>query len=366
LKTLAIVVNYNSALLALKAVESVLAAESLGPVDVVVTDNSDDDEEADRLRRGLPSAVRLQVNPGNIGFGRACNQALEGFEGDAVLLINPDARLLPGCLKRLQETLFSSKRRGAVSSRLFWDEARRFYLPSSYPPPSFLYQDLLETVPPESGVAGLLSAWWRRHSIRVWGADRPIRVANLSGGMVLLKMGAVKAAGGLFDPRFFLYYEDTDLFLRMKRAGFFLVVEPRAGAVHHYDQCGQEDLARKRTLMDQSRRVFLEKHHRGWRRSAKKMIYCADRFLWHMENEAACSEFTQPFVLKTPKEIQKGWLFEVSPNPHFIPSAGCFGKGPVTAFPEACWRLLAPGRYFGRLGDPLRFKKYAQIVSWVV
>jgi GT2 family glycosyltransferase len=366
LKTLAVVVNYQSAPLTLKAVESVLSAASLGPVEVAVVDNSEDEREAVRLRRGLPSMVRLWISPENIGFGRACNQALDGFRGHGILLINPDAKLLPGCLKRLQKTLFSSERAGAVSSHLFWDEGRRFYLPSSYPPPSLLFQDVLEAAPPEAGISRFLSGWWRRHSIKVWGSNRPIRVGNLSGGLVLVKTEAVKAAGGLFDPRFFLYYEDTDLFERMKRAGFTLMVEPRAQAIHNYDQCGQQDLGRKRSLMAQSRRLFLEKYCRGWRRGAKKMISGMKWFSRDAKSGFAPPQFTQPFVLETPNDIQDGWLFEVSPNPSFIPSAGCFGRGPWMEFPEACWRLLAPGQYFGRLGSPSQFGRYARIVSWVV
>jgi len=366
LKTLAVLVNYKSAPLTLKAVESVLNAASMGPVTVSVVDNSEDEREAVQLRRGLPSRVRLWISPKNIGFGRACNRSLDGFRGEAILLINPDARLLPGCLKRLQKTLFSSEKAGAVSSHLFWDEGRRFYLPSSYPPPSLLFQDVLEAAPPEAGVTRFLSGWWRRHSIKVWGSKRPIRVGNLSGGLVLVKTAAVRAAGGLFDPRFFLYYEDTDLFERMKRAGFFLMVEPRAQAIHNYDQCGQQDLGRKRSLMAQSRRLFQEKYCRGWRRAARKMIFGMKWFERGAQSRFTPTRFNQPFVLETPCHIQDGWLFEVSPNPNFIPSAGRFGRGPRMEFPEACWRLLAPGQYFGRLGSPYGFGKHAEIVSWVV
>lgn len=64
--------------------------------------------------------------------------------------------------------------------------------------------------------------------------------------------------------------------------------------------------------------------------------------------------------------LRDGWLFEVSPNANFIPSAGRFGAGPLMEFPKECWRISAPGRYFGRLGRPYQFGRYAQVVSWVV
>ena len=95
LKTLAVIVNYKSWAFTLRAVESILAFESLGPVTVVVVDNSALPEEAERLRTNLPPSVSLRVNDRNMGFGFACNQAFKEFEGDAILLMNPDARLLP-------------------------------------------------------------------------------------------------------------------------------------------------------------------------------------------------------------------------------------------------------------------------------
>jgi GT2 family glycosyltransferase len=352
--------------MALGAAQSVLDSDAMGQVYVVVVDNSEDAAEARYLRQRLPSNVRVDISPENIGFGRACNRGIEGFRGDGILLINPDAALLPGCLKRLQQTLFSTENAGAVSSHIFWDKARHFYLPSSYPPASLVFQELLTNASPRGMISRVLSERWRRHSIKVWFAQRPIKVSNLSGGLVLLKREAVRAAGGLFDSRFFMYFEDTDLFLRMKRARFSLFVEPRARAIHYYDQCGRQNLQQKRSIMAQSRRLFLQKHCRGWRSGARKIIQWVKWLPGIFREGFAPSQFMEPFGLQVPAELRDGWLFEVSPNVNFIPSAGCFGDGPLVEFPEACWRASAPGRYFGRLGSPHKFGSYAWIVTWMV
>ena len=338
----------------------------MGQIQVVVVDNSQDAAEARKLHRILPSRVRFKVSPENIGFSRACNWALDGYHGEAILLINPDARLLPGCLKRLQKTLFSSKKVGAVSCLLFWDEGHGYYLPSSYPPPSVFFHELIESLSPETFLGRLVSDHWRRHSIKVWQSVTPVRVRNLSGGLVLLKREAVRAAGGLFDPRFFLYFEDTDLFCRMRKAGFRLMVEPGAQAVHNYDQCGQGELSKKRLAMVRSRRLFMEKYGTGWRRGGRRFISVMRRFSRNSQRHPVSHSFDGPFVLDVPTDCQNDWLFEVSPNPNFIPSAGCFGKGAKMTFPESCWNMLAPGRYFGRLGSSRRSERSAQVVSWVV
>jgi GT2 family glycosyltransferase len=361
-ETLAIIVNYKSANLTLRAVQSVLDSQSLGPVETVVVDNSEDGKEAENLRQGLHPLVRLRVNPENMGFGRACNQALEGFRGDAILLLNPDARLLPGCLLRLQETLFSRKRWGAASSHIFWDENLTFYLPSSYPCEFMGLQAVFQPWGVGSRVNKVLSALWRWHSINVWQSRGPIKVNNLSGSLALLKASAVQRAGGLFDPRFFLYFEDTDLFLRLRKAGFTLVVEPRAKAIHYYDQCASDNRDWKRACMIKSEKIFLGKHG-AWRGPLERM---AELFKGPVRVPPMVPAFTSPFVLGVPDHLHAGWLFEWSPNPSLIPSAARFGKGPWMDFPEKCWAMLAPGRYFGRLGGTSPFARSSRLMTWVV
>lgn len=337
----------------------------MGPVRVVVVDNSEDREEAEKLQRCLPPGVVLLASPENIGFGRACNLAFEQFEGDQVLLLNPDARLLPGCLRHLQQLLSSSPRVGAVSPQIFWDDALNFYLPRSIPTALFEFQEAFSSLNPQAPINRFLSAAWRYSCIRVWQSRHPVRVSNLSGGHVLLKREAVIRAGGLFDPGFFLYFEDTDLFVRLRKRGYLLLVEPRAKVVHYVDQCG-EDRAWKQQMMVRSRARLLEKHASGFSRCAGKTAGRLGLGLRGRSKGVPPPNFTAPFVLNVPPSLQKKWLFEVSPHPNFVPSAGRFGKGPRMVFPQKQWNLMAPGQYFGRLGSPAGFGKRFLTVSWFV
>lgn len=364
LKTVAFIVNYKSSGLTLQAVKSVLDSASLGPVKVVVVDNSEDSDEAERLRQDLHPGVFLLVSPQNIGFGRACNLAFKQFDGDQILLLNPDAKLLPDCLLRLQKRLSLTEKVGAVSPQIFWDDGLKFYLPPSVPVFMFQFQNVFDSWGPQAPVNRLLSAIWRYYCIKVWRSKRPVWVNNLSGGHVLLKRDAVRKAGGLFDPRFFLYFEDTDLFIRLKKAGYTLVIEPGAKAVHYVDQCGQEDWKRKRFFMARSRAQLLEKHGNGLKSWIKKASDWLCSVWPRGRSQMFQPDFTSPFVLEVPSRLQNGWLFEMSPNPTFIPSAGRFGKGFVMDFTKREWSMLAPGQYFGRLRSPAGFSGFCCAVSW--
>jgi hypothetical protein len=193
-----------------------------------------------------------------------------------------------------------------------------------------------------------------------------VKVASLSGALVLLKREAVRKAGGLFDPRFFMYFEDTDLSLRLRKAGYSLVLEPRAAAIHEYDQCGKEEWRVKRSLIDSSYRIFLEKYCRGWSSRIKKIMYGITPAPHGDGKQLAAPALTSPFVVEVPVALHKRWLFELSPDPSFIPSAGRFGKGPIMDFPEELWALLAPGLYFGRLGNTTTLGKPIRTVSFLV
>ncbi|MEW6259848.1 MAG: glycosyltransferase [Thermodesulfobacteriota bacterium] len=360
--TLAIIVNYHSARMCLDAVSSICAADAVGPVQVVVVDNSVEDEEARMLALGLPAGVSLIVNPENHGFAAACNQALAEYHPDMIFLLNPDAVVDPDGLIRMQRCLMADARIGAVGPQIFWDPKRRFLLPPSLPPELMRIQQVLA---PYAGLSRLLSLLWRRYALRVWRGVGPLRVWNLSGGHVLLDARAVRRAGGLFDERFFLYYEDSDLFWRLRKVGYRLMVEPRAVVVHGFDRCDRGGLPQKRRWMQESGRRFWEKHGPGMAgriypngKMDRMLRYCqraADRLCSGMlPAETTLSQnplFRGPFSMDVPPKLSSGWLFEWSPNENFLPAAGCFGTASTLNFSAEDVALLSPGMYAARIGS---------------
>jgi GT2 family glycosyltransferase len=354
LKTLAIVINYHSASLCRSAVRSIENSDSVGPVQVVVVDNSEDRAEFSRLTETLPEHVPvLTSDSGNLGFGRACNWAYRQYchDVDWVLLLNPDAALLPGSLERLQRTLTSRSNIGAVGPQIYWDKDCRFYLPPSYIPTWFYYIPIWMRLGPHALPMRILSTLWRCYSLHLWRATRPVRVFNLSGGHALIKKSVIERIGGLFDPRFFMYFEDTDLFLRIRRAGYKLLVDPGATVVHDYNKCGA-DLGEKSRFMLESFHQFKEKHQTvcgKWMQ--EKLNRLIDLFtVQDPDVRHDGPVFQQPFTMTVPKAFRNSWLFEWSPNPNFIPAAGWLNHGSVLQFSNPYWEKLVSGRYYGRLG----------------
>ncbi len=354
----AVVVNYYSAPLTVRAVQSILNSDYLGPLDVVVVDNSSCPKEADFLKAHLPGSVHLMISDRNLGFGQACTMAWEQRPAEALLLLNPDAYLIEGCLTQLVKTINTDDRIGAVGPTIYWDPGKRFLLPPSVPP----YWILMLSAADRLGDAALpfvrfLGKKWRRETVRAWQSRVPFPVKNLSGGSVLIRADAVRDAGGLFDPRFFLYFEDTDLFLRMTRRGWRLFVVPEAAVVHEFDQCGLESLPTKRQLMVESHAVFLRKHFSWYTRWARWIPQGPRMTMDMLARHGAERVYRGPFRIHVPEAIQRPWLFEWSPSVHFIPAAAAFGTVAYAEFPEDGFQRLAPGHYFGRIGPVKGFQE---------
>lgn len=338
---LAILVNYHCIDLILAAVASIATDPECDWIHVV--DNSEDAAEAALLRDKLPPKARLIVSPRNIGFGQACNLALKGMRPDAVLLLNPDAKLRPGALRHLKASLKAHKHAAAVGPRVYWDEDEKFLMPpSTYPSKLGFLTELLGRRWP--WIEQFRAANFRSKSVIYWTRKQAVRVSALSGGHVLLRFNALIDVNGLFDPQFFMYWEDTDLMRRLHDKNWQLLMEPQAKAVHAYEHADGKD----RLLAD------------GW--VAYQNRYFSHVFWQHLIRFCVC--FSPPEVLhfkriepnahadvciEMPERLNCAWLMEISPSKEFIPSIGYFGHGAQALIPGHLAMRLRGRDYYVRV-----------------
>ncbi len=353
----AILVNYFSAPLVARAVQSVLAQGGglPGALDVRVVDNSADAAEAARLRQMLPPQATLTVNESNEGFARACNRAFAGSRAPFVLLLNPDALLLPGALASLTEILVRDAQAGAAGPRTYWDEGRAFLMPpSTFPSTASLLGDLMARHWPWAD--RWRSRLFRARAWRAWHTDQPVTVPALSGGHVLLKRAALEAAGGLFDERFFLYWEDSDLMQRLRAAGYRLWLVPQAQAVHAYTHSPE-----KGRLIGAGWPAYFEKHFAPgwlpWSTLERVLAPAPGAAPWPTLHEAPRDN--GDLVLPVPSEWQGGWLLEISPSRDFVPAIGHLGRGPVARVPAALHGRLTGAVYHLRLTPDTRWPRHS-------
>ncbi len=193
-----VIVTFNSA-----HCLPVLGQALAGWPHVVVVDNGSHDGTPEQVVRHLPQA-RLLAQPDNLGFGAANNLALAGVTTPYALLLNPD------CLIEAQHV------RQLLSTAAQW------------PDTAIVVPQLVDT----GGRLQLNYGWPRRDGPpRGPGAEGPACVGHACGAVMLLRLAALPTRDW-FDTRFFLYYEDEDLCLRLFRARQPIVVDPAVRVGH--------------------------------------------------------------------------------------------------------------------------------------
>lgn len=243
--TIAIItVNWNAGDLLRHCVASVPAAltGAFALERMVVVDNASADGSADGLETdGMPLTVLR--NPTNRGFAAACNQGAAGLGADWLLFLNPDTRLSArslapvfGFLAEPGEFLAepANARIGILGIRLVDEAGETQRACARAPTPGRL---LAQSV-------GLDRLWPRRfppHFMTEWDHADSRPVDQVMGAFLLIRRALFEELGG-FDERFFVYFDDVDLCLRARRAGWAVV--HCAGAEAFHRGCGTTDQVR--------------------------------------------------------------------------------------------------------------------------
>lgn len=176
---------------------------------VFVVDNASDDGTPDLVRRLLPAATVIGNTIGR-GFGNGCNQGLEQVETEFALLLGPDSTIDGASLAGLVEAADRWPDAGMVAPEII--------APDGHTEPSH-NTCLLDRITVDKGV--------ERHPL----PEGPICADHLSGAVLLVRMTALRQVG-FFDRNIFLYYEDDDLSIRMRRGGHALILVPGTRATH--------------------------------------------------------------------------------------------------------------------------------------
>jgi len=199
--------------------EATLSPYSAVDVDVVVVDNA-----SPAGPPVVPAGVRLIEAGGNLGYGKGANLGASGFDGDWLVIANPDVQWAPGALDELLAAGARWPRAGCLgpairtSDDLLYPSARAF--------PSL-----------GRGLGHALCGWWWPSNpwTRSYRAEvgTPVEGTTgwLSGSLMLVRREAWEQVGG-FDPKYFMYCEDMDLCRRLAEAGWENVYVPSAVITH--------------------------------------------------------------------------------------------------------------------------------------
>jgi len=233
-----LLVLFNQAAMTLACLRSISATVDMA-AEIIIVDNASTDETA-RLLARLDGA-RITRNVENRHFLHAVNQAATEARGKALLLLNNDATLRPGSLRRAWETLMTDPQTGAVGGPIVL--------------PSGVLQEAGSIIFSDGTCLG-----YGRGADPADGAFRFQREVDYASGAFLLIRGAVfLALGGLDTAYAPAYYEETDFCMRLRAAGYRVMYEPSA-SIDHFEFASAVSTAAALELQRRNHAIFLERH----------------------------------------------------------------------------------------------------------
>jgi GT2 family glycosyltransferase len=275
-----VIVSFNTREVLRECLQSVLLESADLHAEVLLVDNNSADGSAQMVEQDFPQ-VRLFRSETNLGFGAANNLALREATGRYFVLLNSDAFFEPGALHLAIQHMEATPQCGLGGARLIGRDgaaqpsARSFHT---------ILADLavftgLAGKFPNSRVFGKLDRTWADR-------DQAALVDWVPGAFSIIRPDTLRKIG-LFDPRFFLYYEEVDLCRRIKEEGYQIWYWPDIVVIHiggessrqlkslaFSSQAAQVVMWRMRSTL-----LYYRKHHGAQVYLAKWMEICLYRLV---------------------------------------------------------------------------------------
>ena len=201
----AIVLNYRMPEDTLRCVAALQAQTIAGEMEIIVVDNHSQDGSMRTLRTLLGPGKRIQIleTPTNLGYGRGNNLAVERAQGRFLLIVNPDTVLEPDAARCMVTFLEAHPDVGIVGPQLVFADGRIRDSFRTFPTPTdiFIKRTFLRFLFPK-----------RMSEYLQWNENPHLTrdVDWVVGACLCMRRSLFQELGG-FDPRFFLFFEDTDL-----------------------------------------------------------------------------------------------------------------------------------------------------------
>jgi GT2 family glycosyltransferase len=188
----------------------------------------------------LDSKIEYIFNNANLGFGKAHNIALKRSIEENIpyhLVLNPDVYFEGGVLEELYNFMESDPDVGLVMPKVLYPDGTLQYLCKLLPTPLDLFGRRFLNFGPFKKIVEKRN---EIYELRFTGYDKIMEVPYLSGCFMFIRTEVLKKVG-LFDERFFMYLEDTDLSRRIHRVAK-TVYYPYVYIYHEYGKGSYKSL----------------------------------------------------------------------------------------------------------------------------
>jgi GT2 family glycosyltransferase len=238
-----IIVRYKIKNELFDCIASIIQSKPKVSYEIVIVDNNIDERIGKELLKKFPKVIYVE-NSKNSGFGSGINLGVKHARGETVFVFNPDMLVYNRTLDELYLFLKKTPRLGAVASQLTDENGNAIALQGAQfltPLRALFALSFLHKVFPNNSIAK-----------RFYYLDKPLnsvrKVDVVPGGAFLMKRALFEKLKG-FDEKFFMYFEEYDLCMRIAQMGLSNYIIPQAKVYH---------LSGKDTDMTKAGKIYFE------------------------------------------------------------------------------------------------------------
>lgn len=226
MKLSVIILNYKTKELTDKCLQSIYKNPVQGSFEVIVVDNNSQDDSVEFLNQKWSDKIKIISSKTNLGFGGGMNFGFNKAQGDYVLIMNPDIEVWPDCINQLQTFLDKNKKCALVGPQLIYPDKT---IQDSYRK----FPTLTDLIIKRTWLRKIFKKRMNNYLMHNVDNQKTQTVDWMVGGCLMMRKKFIKQVGG-FDPRYFLFLEDTDLCHQAWQKDWEVFYLPQAKANHNH------------------------------------------------------------------------------------------------------------------------------------
>ena len=216
-----IIINYNTRQMTAECIDSVFEKTKDIKFEIILVDNASTDGSKEFFEQD--KRIIYIYNNENLGFGRANNIGIEVAKGRNILFLNSDTLLINNAIKILSNYLDENPKVGACGGNLYTKDLK----------PNHSYRLIFPSIMDEINTlfAKLPSKFIYGKNEEYNHTNKPLLVKYITGADLMVRKNVLDDVG-LFDPRFFMYFEETELCHRFWENKYAIMSIPNAKIIH--------------------------------------------------------------------------------------------------------------------------------------
>ena len=221
-----IFVNYKTKELTINAINSVIEKTKEISYEIFVVDNNSQDGSIEAIEEQFPD-ISIIKSPKNGGFGYANNLAIKHAKGKYIFCLNTDTLLVNNAIKIMFDFMEQDENKnvGVCGGFLVDKENNPILCGGNFP-------SIMEVLF-KCGLRNIFPKEYKKYSVILKSDDEEYieNIDYITGADIFFRKSVLDEVG-IFDEKFFMYYEETDLCKRIKNSGYGIKFVSAAKIIH--------------------------------------------------------------------------------------------------------------------------------------